>query len=149
LLATVFIKIDVTYKCIYICWSYADADSGWDVHFSLWSNIQRVIPFISHYVKWSLSRNKRNVSGSTQVPVPARNNARKGTVGLSSPVKLERCHLTYNMLVWRKTQNKQTKYHTKSNHHWVEVKETSVVLLMCPFLPEIMHRRAPEVFLHQ
>jgi hypothetical protein len=26
---------------------------------------------------------------------------------------------------------------------------TSVVLLRCPFLPEIMHGRAPEVFLHQ
>jgi hypothetical protein len=26
---------------------------------------------------------------------------------------------------------------------------TSVVLLRCPFVPEIMHRRAPEVFLHQ
>jgi hypothetical protein len=26
---------------------------------------------------------------------------------------------------------------------------TSVVLLKCPFVPEIMHGRAPEVFLHQ
>jgi hypothetical protein len=26
---------------------------------------------------------------------------------------------------------------------------TSVVLLGCPFRPEIMHGRAPEVFLHQ
>jgi hypothetical protein len=26
---------------------------------------------------------------------------------------------------------------------------TSVVLLRCLFMPEIMHRRAPEVFLHQ
>jgi hypothetical protein len=26
---------------------------------------------------------------------------------------------------------------------------TSVVLLRCPFVPEIMHVRAPEVFLHQ
>jgi hypothetical protein len=26
---------------------------------------------------------------------------------------------------------------------------TSVILLRCPFVPEIMHRRAPEVFLHQ
>jgi hypothetical protein len=26
---------------------------------------------------------------------------------------------------------------------------TSVVLLRCPFEPEIMHGRAPEVFLHQ
>jgi hypothetical protein len=26
---------------------------------------------------------------------------------------------------------------------------TSVVLLRCPFVPEIIHRRAPEVFLHQ
>jgi hypothetical protein len=25
----------------------------------------------------------------------------------------------------------------------------SVVLLRCPFVPEIMHGRAPEVFLHQ
>jgi hypothetical protein len=27
--------------------------------------------------------------------------------------------------------------------------ETSVVLLRCPFVPEIMHGGAPEVFLHQ
>jgi hypothetical protein len=26
---------------------------------------------------------------------------------------------------------------------------TSMVLLRCPFVPEIMHGRAPEVFLHQ
>jgi hypothetical protein len=26
---------------------------------------------------------------------------------------------------------------------------TTVVLLRCPFVPEIMHGRAPEVFLHQ
>jgi hypothetical protein len=26
---------------------------------------------------------------------------------------------------------------------------TSVVLLRCPFVPEVMHGRAPEVFLHQ
>jgi hypothetical protein len=26
---------------------------------------------------------------------------------------------------------------------------TSVVILRCPFVPEIMHGRAPEVFLHQ
>jgi hypothetical protein len=26
---------------------------------------------------------------------------------------------------------------------------TSVFLLRCPFVPEIMYRRAPEVFLHQ
>jgi hypothetical protein len=26
---------------------------------------------------------------------------------------------------------------------------TLVVLLSCPFVPEIMHGRAPEVFLHQ
>jgi hypothetical protein len=26
---------------------------------------------------------------------------------------------------------------------------TSVVLLRCPFVPEIMHGRAPDVFLHQ
>jgi hypothetical protein len=26
---------------------------------------------------------------------------------------------------------------------------TSVVLLRCPFVPEIIHGRAPEVFLHQ
>jgi hypothetical protein len=26
---------------------------------------------------------------------------------------------------------------------------TSVFLLRCPFVPEIMHGRAPEVFLHQ
>jgi hypothetical protein len=26
---------------------------------------------------------------------------------------------------------------------------TSMVILRCPFVPEIMHRRATEVFLHQ
>jgi hypothetical protein len=26
---------------------------------------------------------------------------------------------------------------------------TMVVLLRCPYMPEIMHRMAPEVFLHQ
>jgi hypothetical protein len=56
----------------------------------------------------------RNVGGSTQVPVRAWNNARKGTWGLPPPVKLERRDMTYTVSMWRKTQNKQTKTH-KSN----------------------------------
>jgi hypothetical protein len=54
----------------------------------------------------------RNVSGSSQVPVRARNNARKGTWGLPPPVKLERHDKTYTVSKWRKTQNKQTKHVT-------------------------------------
>jgi hypothetical protein len=50
-----------------------------------------------------------NVGGSTQVPVRAWNNARKGTWGLSPPVKLERRDMTYTVSMWRKTQNKTTK----------------------------------------
>jgi hypothetical protein len=50
----------------------------------------------------------RNVGGSTQVPVRAWNNARKGTWGLPPPVKLERRDMTYTVSMWRKTQNKQT-----------------------------------------
>jgi predicted phosphoadenosine phosphosulfate sulfurtransferase len=53
----------------------------------------------------------RNVSSSTQVPVRAWNNARKGTWGLPPPVKLERRDLTYTMSMWRKIQNKQTKHY--------------------------------------
>jgi hypothetical protein len=34
-------------------------------------------------------------------------NARKGTWGLSPPVKLERRDMTYTVSMWRKTQNKQ------------------------------------------
>jgi hypothetical protein len=50
----------------------------------------------------------RNVGGSTQVPVHAWNNARKDTWGLPPPVKLD-CHqMTYTVLVWCKTQTKQT-----------------------------------------
>jgi hypothetical protein len=46
----------------------------------------------------------RNVDGSTQVPVRAWNNARKGTWGLPPPVKLERRDMTYTVSMWRKTQ---------------------------------------------
>jgi hypothetical protein len=49
----------------------------------------------------------RNVGGSTQIPVRAWNNARKDTWGLPPTVKLERCDMTYIVLMWRKTQNKQ------------------------------------------
>jgi hypothetical protein len=48
----------------------------------------------------------RNVGGSTQVPVRAWNNARKGIWGLPSPVKLERRQITFTVSMWRKTQNK-------------------------------------------
>jgi hypothetical protein len=57
----------------------------------------------------------RNVGGSTQVPVRAWNNARKGAWGLSLPVKQERRHMIYNESVWRKTQlNKQTNKKTNT-----------------------------------
>jgi hypothetical protein len=50
-----------------------------------------------------------NVGGSTQVPVPLWNHARKRTWGHPRPVKLGRRHMTYTESVWRKTQsNKQT-----------------------------------------
>jgi hypothetical protein len=51
----------------------------------------------------------RNVGGSTQVPVRAWKNARKGTWGLHPPVKLERRQMTYTVSVWRKTKIKQKK----------------------------------------
>jgi hypothetical protein len=46
-------------------------------------------------------------SGSTQVPVCAWNNARKGTWGLPPPVKLERRDMIYTVSMWHKTPNKQ------------------------------------------
>jgi hypothetical protein len=55
------------------------------------------------------------VGGSTQVPVRACNNARKGTRGLPPPVKLERRQMTYTVSVWRKTQDKQTNHATRVN----------------------------------
>jgi hypothetical protein len=81
----------------------------------------------------------RNVGGSTQAPVRAWNNARKGTWGLPQPVKLESRHMTYTVSMWRKTQwNKQTsihynyscfsssiKYHIQfklSLYHWIVLK---------------------------
>jgi hypothetical protein len=51
----------------------------------------------------------RNVGVSTQVPVRAWNNARKGTWGLPPPVKLEHRDMTYTVSMWRKTQNKTKK----------------------------------------
>jgi hypothetical protein len=57
----------------------------------------------------------RNVGGSTQVPVRAWNNARKGTWGLPPPVKLERRDMTYTVSMRRKTQNKQTNKHNRHN----------------------------------
>jgi hypothetical protein len=56
----------------------------------------------------SYPTNLRNVGGSTQVPVHAWNNARKGTWGLPPPVKLERRQMNYTVSVWRKTQNNQS-----------------------------------------
>ena len=48
----------------------------------------------------------RNVGGSTQVPTCAWNNAQRGTWGLPPPVKMESCHITFTVLVWRKSQMK-------------------------------------------
>jgi hypothetical protein len=52
----------------------------------------------------SYSASLRNVGGSTQVPVRAWNNARKGSSGIPPPVQLERHQMTYTVSVWRKTQ---------------------------------------------
>jgi hypothetical protein len=51
----------------------------------------------------------RNDGGSTQVPVRAWNNARKGTWGLPSPVKLERRDMTYIVSMWRNPPQKKQK----------------------------------------
>jgi hypothetical protein len=61
----------------------------------------------------------RNVNGSTQVPVRAWNNARKGTWGLPPPVKLERRNITYTVLMWCKTQNKQTNKTYRIIHFYI------------------------------
>jgi hypothetical protein len=58
----------------------------------------------------------RNVGCSTQVPVCALNNARKGTWGLPPLVKLERRDMTYTVSMWRKTQNKQNLYKVKGQN---------------------------------
>jgi hypothetical protein len=60
----------------------------------------------------------RNVGGSTQVPIRAWNNARWGTRGLPPPVKLERRDMTYTVLMWRKTQNKQNQMKGKDRQHY-------------------------------
>jgi hypothetical protein len=56
------------------------------------------------------SRKLRNVGGSTQMPVRAWNNARKGTWSLPSPVKLKRSHITYTVSVWWKTHSEKQLY---------------------------------------
>jgi hypothetical protein len=68
------------------------------------------ITCMDSFMSGSYPASLRNVGGSTQVPVRAWNNARKGTWGLPPPVKLERRDMTYyTVSMWRKTQNKQTK----------------------------------------
>jgi hypothetical protein len=50
-----------------------------------------------------IGKNNGFVVGSTQVPVRAWNNARKGTGGLPPQVKLERRQMSYTVSVWHKT----------------------------------------------
>jgi hypothetical protein len=59
---------------------------------------------------WGYLASLRDVGVSTQVPVHAWNNARKGTWGLPPPVKLERRHMAYTVLVWRKTQSNKQRF---------------------------------------
>jgi hypothetical protein len=68
------------------------------------SNIDRDFDFF-HVRKLSSQLTQRG--GSTQVPVRAWNNARRGTWGLPPPVKLERRDMTYTVSMWRNTP-KQT-----------------------------------------
>jgi hypothetical protein len=61
-----------------------------------------------YFMQRSYPASLRNV-GSTQVPVRVWNNARKGTLGLPPPLKLESRHMTYTVSVRRNIQsNKQT-----------------------------------------
>jgi hypothetical protein len=53
---------------------------------------------------WGISIHVAYVCGSTRVPICSWNNAMKGTWGLHPPVKLKSHHMTYIVLVWRKTQ---------------------------------------------
>jgi hypothetical protein len=80
----------------------------------------------------------QNVSGSTQVPICAWNNAWKGAWGLPPPEKLERRDMTYTVSMWRKTQNKQTNWslyryrnHSNSNLlapiHWIQSRFWSIL----------------------
>jgi hypothetical protein len=55
---------------------------------------------------------------STQVPVRAGNNARRGTWDLPPPLKLERRQMTYTVPVRRKTQLDKQKY-MKTNVSWM------------------------------
>jgi hypothetical protein len=60
------------------------------------------------YTLGSYPASLRNVGGSTQVPVRARNNTRKGTWGLPPPVKLECRNMTDAVSMWCKPKtNKQ------------------------------------------
>jgi hypothetical protein len=60
---------------------------------SLWVRIQTGT--LDSFMWGSYPASLRNVSGSTQVPIRAWNNARKGTWGLPPPVRLERRDMTY------------------------------------------------------
>jgi hypothetical protein len=71
---------------------------------SLW--VQILTGTLDSFMWGSYPASLRNVGGSTQVPVRAWNNARRGTWGLPPPVKLERRDMTYTVSMWRKTQNK-------------------------------------------
>jgi hypothetical protein len=69
----------------------------------VWARIQTLT--LDFFIWGSCPASLRNVDCSTQVLVPARNNARKGTWCFPPTIKLERRHMT----VWRKTQsNKHT-----------------------------------------
>jgi hypothetical protein len=58
-------------------------------------------------MRGSFPASLRDVGGSTQLPIRALNNERKGTWGIPPPLKLERRDMTYTVSMWRKTQSKQ------------------------------------------
>jgi hypothetical protein len=94
----------------------------------------------------SYSASLRKDGGSTQVPVRAWNNARKGTWGLHPPVKLERRDMTYTVSMWCKTPKQKKDLPLPlilplilESHHmtcWYDVKHTykKVMDLKCTVL---------------
>jgi hypothetical protein len=64
---------------------------------------QRWQPMIIRLNHWEQSL--WNLVGSTQVPVCVRINAQRGTWDLPTPVKLERRHMTFTVLVWCRPQS--------------------------------------------
>ena len=59
---------------------------------------------LDSFIRQNYPASLRKVGGSTRAPVPAWNNACRGTWGLRPAVKLESRHITFTVLVWHKTQ---------------------------------------------